>query len=136
MEANRRTDTTPERHLRSALHGRGLRYRKDRRLDVGGRRVRPDIVFGPTRVAVFVDGCFWHRCPVHSTHPRSNAEFWQTKFARNVARDRSDDAALEAAGWAVLRIWEHENPVEAAARIEAVVFSRQGQPDAHSVKLQ
>jgi len=117
MEANRRTDTTPERRLRSELHARGLRYRKDRRLDFAGRRVRPDLVFGPARVAVFVDGCFWHRCPEHATHPKANVGFWQAKFARNVARDRADDAALEAAGWKVIRIWEHEATPEAARRV-------------------
>lgn len=121
MESNRRTDTAPELLLRSALHARGLRYRKDRLLKVAGRRVRPDLVFGPSRVAVFVDGCFWHRCPIHSTHPKANAEYWQAKFNRNVERDRADDAALEAAGWAVVRVWEHEDSVLAAKRIEAVV---------------
>lgn len=121
MEANRRTDTTPERLLRSALHSRGLRYRKDRRLEVAGRRVRPDLAFGPARVAVFVDGCFWHRCPLHSTRPSANAEYWQQKFAANVARDRADDAALQAAGWTVLRVWEHEDPLAAAQRVEGTV---------------
>lgn len=121
MESNRRADTTPELLLRSALHARGLRYRKDRLLEVAGRRVRPDVVFGPTRVAVFVDGCFWHRCPVHSTHPKANAEFWQAKFDRNVERDRADDAALNAGGWTVVRVWEHEDPVEAAKKLDATV---------------
>lgn len=126
MEANKRTDTTPERLLRSALHARGLRYRKDRRVDVDGRRVRPDLVFGPSRVAVFVDGCFWHRCPEHATHPAANAEYWHTKFERNVVRDRADDAALRAAGWRVLRVWEHENPLDAAQRVEAAVRNVHG----------
>lgn len=121
MEANRRTDTTPERLLRSAIYAQGLRYRKDRRIDAVGRRVRPDLVFGPARVAVFVDGCFWHRCPIHATHPAANADYWQAKFDRNVERDRADDAALEAAGWTVVRVWEHEDPADAACRVEAVV---------------
>lgn len=124
MQANRRADTTPERLLRSALHARGLRYRKDRRLDAVGRRVRPDLVFGPARVAVFVDGCFWHRCSEHATHPAANAGYWQEKFDRNVARDRADDAALEAAGWVVVRVWEHEDPDEAARRIAVTVRRR------------
>lgn len=124
MEANRRSNTTPERLLRSALHARGLRYRKDRRLDIGGRRVRPDLVFGPARVAVFVDGCFWHRCPIHATHPVANADYWQAKFDRNVERDRADDAALSDAGWTVLRIWEHEDPADAAERIEGAIRAR------------
>lgn len=125
MEANRRTDTTPERLLRSELHTRGLRYRKDRRIEAAGRKVRPDLVFGPTRVAVFVDGCFWHRCPTHATHPSSNAGYWRAKFDRNVERDRADDAALAAAGWTVIRVWEHEDPRTAAGRVEdAVRFIR------------
>jgi DNA mismatch endonuclease (patch repair protein) len=123
MEANRRTDTTPERLLRSALHAQGLRFRKDRRIDAAGRPVRPDLVFGPARVAVFVDGCYWHRCSEHSTHPRANAEYWQAKFERNVERDRADDAALAEAGWTVVRVWEHEDPVEAAGRVESAVRS-------------
>jgi DNA mismatch endonuclease (patch repair protein) len=121
MQANRRTDTAPERLLRSTLHAQGLRYRKDRRIEAAGRHVRPDLIFGPARVAVFVDGCFWHRCPIHATHPVSNAEYWQGKFERNVERDRADDSALAAAGWTVLRVWEHEDPFEAAERIEAAV---------------
>ncbi len=121
MEANRRTDTTPERLLRSALHARGLRYRKDRRLEVAGRRVRPDLVFASARVAVFVDGCFWHRCPVHSTHPKANAQYWTAKFTKNVERDRADDAALQAAGWTVVRIWEHEDAATAAERVLVAV---------------
>lgn len=124
MEANRRSNTAPERLLRSAVHARGLRYRKDRRVEANGRRVRPDLLFAPARVAVFVDGCFWHRCPVHATHPVANAEYWQAKFDRNVTRDRADDAALAAAGWTVVRVWEHEDPDEAAARIERAVRRR------------
>lgn len=121
MEANRRTNTNPERLLRSALHMRGLRFRKDRRFRAGDRWVRPDIVFGPVQLAVFVDGCFWHRCPIHSTHPRANAAYWQAKFARNVARDRADDHALTRAGWTVMRIWEHEDPSAAAEHIEMAI---------------
>ena len=132
MQANRRTDTSPERLLRSALHARGLRYRKDRRLRVTERWVRPDIVFGRARVAVFVDGCFWHRCQIHSTYPRANAEYWQAKFDRNIARDRDDDDALVQAGWSVVRIWEHEDVPAAATRIAVLVRAerdRQEQPD-------
>lgn len=131
MEANRRSNTTPERLLRSALHARGLRYRKDRCVDTIGRRVRPDIVFGPARVAVFVDGCFWHRCPIHATHPVANADYWQAKFDRNVERDRADDTALAGAGWTVVRVWEHEDSVEVAARIEIAV--RAGRAGRHAV---
>jgi DNA mismatch endonuclease (patch repair protein) len=85
------------------------------------RRRRVDIVFPRERVAVFVDGCFWHSCPDHATHPRANAEFWRSKLQRNVDRDRDTDGRLEALGWTVLRFWEHEDPGAAADRIEAVV---------------
>lgn len=121
MEANRRSETRPERLLRSALHKRGLRFRKDKRLRAAGRWVRPDVVFGPVRVAVFVDGCFWHRCPAHATHPQANAAFWQAKFDRNVGRDRADDLALGQAGWTVIRVWEHEDADLAADLIETTV---------------
>jgi DNA mismatch endonuclease, patch repair protein len=113
MRANRRTDTKPEMALRRALHGQGFRYRKDYRLDLEGGRVRPDIAFTARRVAVFVDGCFWHACPEHGTKPASNTWYWGPKLARNVERDRAADAALAAAGWQVVRVWEHV-PLDAA----------------------
>jgi DNA mismatch endonuclease, patch repair protein len=125
MRANRRRDTKPELALRRALHGRGLRYRKDLRLDLaGGARVRPDIAFTARRVAVFVDGCFWHACPQHGTRPAANTWYWEPKLAKNVQRDRAADAALASAGWAVVRVWEHE-AVDAAvgAVIEALEAS-------------
>lgn len=125
MEANRRADTAPERHLRAAVHARGLRFRKDMRLVIDGVAVRPDIVFTRARVAVFVDGCFWHRCPLHFQTPRANGEWWARKLDRNVARDRRNDSALAAAGWAVVRAWEHEAPLGVAGRVEALVRSRQ-----------
>jgi DNA mismatch endonuclease (patch repair protein) len=126
MRANRRTDTKPEMALRRALHGRGYRYRKDYRLDLApGQRVRPDIAFTARRVAVFVDGCFWHACPEHGTKPAANTWYWDPKLRRNVERDRAADAALAAAGWEVVRVWEHV-PLEAAvtAVIEALARSR------------
>jgi DNA mismatch endonuclease (patch repair protein) len=114
MRANRRTDTKPELALRRALHSRGYRYRKDYRLDLdGGKRVRPDIAFTARRVAVFVDGCFWHCCPEHGSKPAVNVGYWDPKLRRNVERDRAADTALLAAGWAVVRVWEHE-PIETA----------------------
>jgi DNA mismatch endonuclease (patch repair protein) len=121
MRGNRRSDTKPEVRLRSALHGLGLRFRKDVRIDLPGRRVRPDVVFGPSRVAVFVDGCFWHRCPEHATEPKTNADFWRKKFGRNVRRDEADNAALRANGWTVIRIWEHEPATKAARDVADVV---------------
>ncbi|MEV5576623.1 very short patch repair endonuclease [Spirillospora sp. NPDC052269] len=108
MRANRRSDTKPEIALRRALHALGYRYRKDFRLDLPDHvRVRPDIVFTARKVAVFVDGCFWHVCPEHGRQPTSNEWYWTPKLRRNVERDRIADAALEAAGWRVVRLWEH-----------------------------
>ena len=124
MQGNRGRDTTPELELRRQLHRRGLRYRVDARVD-RGIRSRPDIVFPSARVAVFVDGCFWHRCPRHGTAPAVNSEYWRAKLARNVERDRETDQLLAAAGWRVIRIWEHERPDAAAVRIERVVRTGQ-----------
>jgi DNA mismatch endonuclease (patch repair protein) len=122
-KANRGRDTRPETLLRSALHRRGLRFRIQRRpaRDV---RTSADIVFGPARVVVFVDGCFWHRCPEHSTIPKANRDWWVDKLERNVERDELTRSALEERGWTVVRIWEHEPPDEAAERIERLVRSR------------
>jgi DNA mismatch endonuclease, patch repair protein len=122
MKANRRTDTKPELALRRALHGMGYRYRKDHRLDLdGGVRVRPDIVFTARRVAVFVDGCFWHCCPDHGSQPAANSWYWEPKLRRNVERDRNADAALGLAGWTVIRLWEHESLEAAVAAVLEVL---------------
>jgi DNA mismatch endonuclease (patch repair protein) len=121
MQANRRVDTAPELGLRSNLHARGLRFRKDYRLVIDGLSVRPDIVFTRAKVAVFVDGCFWHRCPLHAQAPKANGEWWREKLDRTVARDRRNDNALIAAGWTVIRVWEHESFADAAQRIDCVV---------------
>lgn len=118
-----RTDTAPELSLRRALHRRGLRYRVHQRV-VPALRSRADIVFRPARIAVYVDGCFWHSCPVHGTLPKSNAEFWTAKLAANRRRDEATDEALRTAGWLSIRVWEHEDPDAAADRIEALVRSR------------
>jgi DNA mismatch endonuclease (patch repair protein) len=118
MRSNRRTDTAPERLLRSELHRRGLRYRKDYSIRLPGAvRARPDVVFTRARLAVFIDGCFWHRCPVHGTMPKTNIEYWAPKLAANVARDRRVDGLLADDGWRVLRLWEHEDPEAAADRV-------------------
>jgi len=122
MKANRRADTKPELALRRALHGMGYRYRKDYRLDLaGGVRVRPDIVFTARRVAVFVDGCFWHCCPEHGSQPAANSWYWEPKLRRNVERDRAADAALGDAGWTVIRLWEHESLEGAIATVVGVL---------------
>lgn len=119
MQANRRSNTKPEVVLRSALHRLGYRYRKDFRLVLeGGVKVRPDIVFTARKVAVFVDGCFWHVCPDHGRQPTTNEWYWTPKLRRNMERDQAINTALGAAGWRVVRVWEHE-PL--AAAVEAVV---------------
>lgn len=128
MRANRRADTQPELVLRRALHARGYRFRKDYRLDLDGGRVRPDVAFTRARVAVFVDGCFWHACPEHGTRPASNAWYWAPKLARNVERDRTADALLAKAGWTVVRIWEHEPLPRALAAVMAAVDNSPGSP--------
>jgi DNA mismatch endonuclease (patch repair protein) len=120
MRAQRERDTGIERAIRSRLHARGLRFRVHRRLLAGSRR-EVDVVFPGAKVAVFVDGCFWHGCPEHGTWPRNNAEFWRRKIEANVRRDTDTNARLEADGWTVLRVWEHESPAEAASRIAAAV---------------
>lgn len=121
MRSNRRTDTNPELVLRSALHRRGLRFRKDLPIRAGNLLVHPDVVFTRRRVAVFLDGCFWHRCPIHATDPKLNRDYWGPKLEANVQRDRRVDAALAADGWTVIRIWEHDDPMEATRRIADVV---------------
>jgi DNA mismatch endonuclease (patch repair protein) len=117
MRRNRRRDTGPELALRRVLHQMGLRYRIDYAVRTPQRLVRPDVVFTRARLAVFVDGCFWHCCPVHGTAPRANTDYWAPKLARNVQRDRAVDEALVAAGWRVLRAWEHEDPHLVATRV-------------------
>jgi DNA mismatch endonuclease (patch repair protein) len=128
MQANRRTDTKPEVRLRAALHRRGHRFRKDLRVDLDGARVRPDIVFTRKRIAVFVDGCFWHLCPLHGRQPKVNDWYWGPKLRRTVERDLAATAALQAAGWAVLRLWEHEPIDDAVMQVERVLASRGTQP--------
>lgn len=103
MARVRSRNTAPELALRRALWAQGKRYRLH--ADLPGT---PDLVFITPKLAVFVDGCFWHGCPVHYTAPAANSGFWQAKLERNLARDRHVDQALSAAGWSVLRIWEHE----------------------------
>jgi DNA mismatch endonuclease (patch repair protein) len=118
MRANRGRDTGPEVVLRSALHARGLRFRKDLRLDLGDRRrARPDIVFSRLRLAIFVDGCFWHGCTEHRSLPVSNAAFWKQKIEATARRDEQQAAWLRAAGWSVVRVWEHDVPERALQAI-------------------
>jgi len=123
MRAQRERDTAVEKEIRSRLHALGLRYRLHRRLLAGLRR-EVDLAFPRARVAVFVDGCFWHGCPEHGTWPKNNAAFWRRKIEENVRRDRDTDARLAADGWTVLRVWEHEGADSAASRIAEAVGMR------------
>lgn len=120
MQGNRSRDTSPELAVRRLLHAAGLRYRVDYRPEPSLRRTA-DIVFTKQRVAVFIDGCYWHACPEHGTSARTNADYWSAKLQRNVARDADTTAQLEAAGWTVLRFWEHENPTEVASEVAGTV---------------
>lgn len=120
-----RENTGPELALRRVLHRRGLRYFVGRAPLGAASRAKADVVFPRARVAVFVDGCFWHGCPQHGTWPKANAAWWRAKIEGNIARDRRADEQLRAAGWAVVRVWEHENVTEAADRVERRV--REGQ---------
>ncbi|WP_308296524.1 very short patch repair endonuclease [Streptomyces sp. ISL-44] len=131
MSRQKSRDTGVEVALRKALHAKGARYRIHRK-PVKGVRREADIVFGPAGVAVFVDGCFWHGCPVHATWPKNNAEFWRAKIEGNRRRDLDTDARLAEAGWLAVRVWEHERADEAAVRVLAVVASRRasGRPKA------
>lgn len=124
MQANRRRDTSPELEIRKRLHRYGLRYRCDLRVDLPEGRVRPDVVFTRARVAVFVDGCFWHSCPLHGAEPRKNASYWSPKLRRTRERDLADSAALGEAGWSVIRVWEHEDPNEVSNRVIDAVRDR------------
>ena len=130
----RKRDTAPEMALRRELHRRGFRYRVDLPLPSVGR-ARPDIVFTRIRVAVFVDGCFWHCCPEHRSFPTTNAEWWREKLATNIRRDRSIDQDLADAGWEVIRIWEHEDATAAADVVETVVRPRYTGPTTTSAAL-
>ncbi|WP_330458045.1 very short patch repair endonuclease [Streptomyces sp. NBC_00820] len=123
MRLQKSRNTEVEMTLRRALHAAGLRYRVHRKPLKGVRR-EADVLFGPAKVAVFVDGCFWHGCPEHATWPKSNAEFWRTKIEGNRRRDRDTDERLASAGWLSVRVWEHEDPAVAAARVLAVVTTR------------
>lgn len=116
-------DTAPEVAVRKLLHASGYRYRLNERVPHMSRRTI-DIAFTRAKVAVFLDGCFWHGCPEHATQPKSNAEWWRQKLDRNMARDVETTAHLVAEGWTVLRFWEHQSPVQVAERVAEVVDRR------------
>ncbi len=123
MAKQRTRDTYPELAVRRELHRRGLRYRVQRPVLSGTRR-KADIVFGPSKVAVFVHGCFWHGCPEHMTWPKSNQEFWKNKIERNMERDKETIELLRSESWEAVVIWEHENPIDAANRVFELVEER------------
>lgn len=123
MQSNKGRDTKPELALRRAVHAMGLRYRVSSR-PVSTVRRTADLVFTRARLAVFVDGCFWHGCPEHHTVAKANADYWASKVVTNRDRDRQTDQLLAEAGWAVLRIWEHEDPLDAAVRVRDLYRSR------------
>jgi DNA mismatch endonuclease, patch repair protein len=127
MQANRSRDTAPELAVRREVHRRGLRYRVASRPLPGLRRTA-DLVFSRARVAVFIDGCFWHGCPTHHRLPATNRSYWEPKVERNKARDLETTAVLERAGWTVLRFWEHEDAEAVADAVERAV--RSARPDA------
>lgn len=123
MKRTPQRDTPVEVAIRREAYRRGLRYRVDRR-PTKSVRSRADMVFIGPKVAVYIDGCFWHGCPKHGTWPKNNAQWWREKLEANMARDRRVDAALEGEGWRVVRIWEHEDVVEAVDCIEDAIRSR------------
>lgn len=119
FEGQKRKDTDPELQLRRVLHANGARYRVHYPVPGLSRR-SIDVAFPRQRLAVFVDGCFWHGCPLHSVTSKTNTDWWQQKLAANARRDRETDASLADSGWTVVRIWEHElrsDPVDAAQRV-------------------
>ncbi|MFD8557876.1 very short patch repair endonuclease [Streptosporangium canum] len=132
MQANRSRDTRPELAVRRALHAMGLRYRVARRPLPHLRRTA-DLVFGPAKIAVFIDGCFWHRCPDHYTPPATNQAYWKAKIDANAARDSHTTTALQATGWTVMRFWSHEDPRDIATRVATQVRSTQPAP-AHTTR--
>lgn len=123
MQANRGRDTKPELAVRKALHARGHRYRVDVRPEPGLNR-RADIVFTRAKVAVFVDGCYWHGCPAHYTAPVTNGSFWADKVTANRRRDAETNHGLQSTGWSVVRVWEHEPVEDAVRKVEAALTER------------
>ena len=123
MHNTRQRDTPMERRVRHLLLERSLSFEVDRSIP-GVTRSRPDIAFTKERIAVYLDGCFWHSCPIHGTTPRANRSWWLEKLAANVERDRRHNRELRTSGWLVLRFWEHEDPRIVADAIESRVYER------------
>lgn len=131
MSRQRRRDTAPELELRRALRSLGLGYRVNATLP-GLPRRRCDVMFKGVKVAVFVDGCFWHGCPVHATTPRNNADWWARKLIGNRERDRDTDRHLTDLGWTVIRVWEHQDMNAAAVGVAEVVRDLRTEPGPQS----
>ncbi|MGC9436459.1 very short patch repair endonuclease [Streptomyces sp. WG5] len=123
MQAIRSRDTKPEILIRRLVHATGLRYRVAARPLPDLRRTA-DMVFRSAKVAVFIDGCYWHGCPEHYVPPKTNSGYWSEKVVRNIKRDRDTDERLREAGWLVLRFWEHEPSDTCADKIAATVLGR------------
>jgi DNA mismatch endonuclease (patch repair protein) len=123
MQAAKPRDTAPEKALRSALHRKGLRFRIDQK-PIKELNRKADIVFRSVKVVVFVDGCFWHGCPIHGTLAKANPEFWKNKIEQNRARDLDTNRQLKKAGWRIVRVWEHENPEKASQGIYSLIVKR------------
>ena len=134
MQGNRKRDTRPELAVRQATHALGLRYLVARR-PLRGCPWTADLVFPRLRLAVFVDGCYWHGCAQHFKPPRTNAGYWGPKVERNRSRDVRVGADLREAGWTVLRLWEHEPPTSAAERIAAAVAEARAGQARHRASL-
>jgi len=123
MQAAKPRDTAPEKALRSALYKKGLRFRVDVK-PVKELNRRADIVFRSAKVAVFVDGCFWHGCPIHGTQAKANATFWRNKITQNQKRDANTTKRLREADWKVIRVWEHENVEKASQKLNNTIRKR------------
>jgi DNA mismatch endonuclease (patch repair protein) len=122
MQGNRGRDTKPELAVRRLVHARGLRYRVNARVEPDLRRTA-DLLFSRARVAVFIDGCYWHGCPDHFSPPKTNVDYWQAKISRNQERDAETTSLLRGRQWTVLRHWSHEEAAAVADQIEAAVRS-------------
>jgi DNA mismatch endonuclease (patch repair protein) len=124
MQRQQTRDTQPELAIRRLLHAAGLRYRVDA-APLPTLRRRADVVFGPAKVALFVDGCFWHGCPEHGARPtHANPVYWADKISRNRERDIDTDRLLEEASWISIRVWEHTDPRQIAEDVISIIRSR------------
>lgn len=131
MRANKRRDTSPELAVRRLVHAAGLRYRVDYPPLPTNRRMRADLVFTRLRVAVFIDGCFWHGCPDHLYPPKTNVDYWASKINGNRERDQRTTDQLTNAAWTVLRFWEHDPPAAVAAQIVSAIVHLRADSEDH-----